>query len=144
MAQVVIPAEVGQLVNVVAERWGYYLGKRTIQSELMKATTIERAKVRAVGQMISAKMNEYLNSGTDVRQEVAELQSQLAEARTTFKAKATPFYEKIKPLNKVLTFLDKTVIPQAIEQATHEKLTPRFQVSDYVLKALAPKPRKKK
>jgi hypothetical protein len=110
----------------------------------MKTTTVERANVRAIGQMISAKINDYMANGTDVRQEVQSLQQRLAEARTTFKAKATPFYEKIRLLNKVLTFLDKNVIPEAITKATGEQLTPRLQVSDYILTALAPKPRKKK
>jgi hypothetical protein len=141
-ATVQIPEEVAGLINVVAERWGYYFGKRAIQSELMKATQVERATVRSVGMKISAKINEYMENGTDVRTEVKALQGELAKARATLKEKSTPFYEKIRPLNKALSFLDKKVIPEAIEKATGEKILPRYQVSDYIVKALTPKQKK--
>lgn len=141
-SQVVIPKEVTDFINVVSERWGYYFGKRAVQSELMKATTVERATVRATGQKISALIGQYLSEGKDVRSEVSELQGELAKARATLKAKSSPFYEKIRPLNKALTYLDKTAIPQAIEQVTGEKVMPRFQVSDYIVKAIT-KPKKK-
>lgn len=144
MAQttVQIPEEVVGLINVVAERWGYYFGKRAIQSELMKATQVERATVRSIGQKISAKISEYMENGTDVRQEVRTLQGELAKARATLKEKSEPFYEKIRPLNKALSFLDKKVIPEAIERVTGEKILPRYQVSDYIVKALTPKQKK--
>jgi uncharacterized protein YneF (UPF0154 family) len=137
-----LPEEVAGLINVVAERWGYYFGKRAIQSELMKATQVERATVRAIGQKISAKISEYMENGTDVRKEVKTLQGELAKARDTLKQKSEPFYEKIRPLNKALTHLDKKVIPDAIEKATGEKVMPRYQVSDHIIKALTPKPKK--
>lgn len=141
-SQVQIPKEVTDFIKVVAERWGYYFGKRAVQSELMKATTVERATVRALGQKISAKISEYMEKGTDVRKEVRSLQGELAKARAVLKEKSSPFYEKIRPLNKALTYLDKQVIPQTIEQVTGEKVVPRFQVSNYIVKALT-KPKKK-
>jgi hypothetical protein len=137
-----IPEEVAGLINVVAERWGYYFGKRATQSELMKATQVERATVRSFGQKISAKISEYMENGTDVRQEVKTLQGELAKARAVLREKSAPFYEKIRPLNKALSFLDKKVIPDAIEKATGEKILPRYQVSDYIVKALTPKQKK--
>jgi hypothetical protein len=137
-----IPEEVSGLISVVAERWGYYFGKRAIQSELMKATQVERTTVRSIGQKISAKMSEYMENGTDVRQELRSLQGELAKARAVLSDKSAPFYQKIRPLNKALSFLDKQVIPEAIEKATGEKIIPRYQVSDYIVKALTPKPKK--
>jgi len=142
-SQVVVTAseKYKAFVEVVVERWGYYFGKRAIQSELMKATTVERATVRALGRKISAKVNEWMENGTDVREEVRSLQHELAKAKAALKEKSSPFYEKIRPLNKALTYLDKTAIPQAIEQVTGEKVVPRFQVSDYIVKAIT-KPKK--
>lgn len=134
-----IPEEIAGLINVVAERWGYYFGKRAIQSELMKATQVERATVKSIGAKIGAKIEEYMNNGTDVRAEVKALQGELAKARASLKEKSEPFYEKLRPLNKALSFLDKKVIPDAIEKATGEKVLPRYQVSDYIVKALTPK-----
>jgi len=136
-----IPEEVAGLINLVAERWGYYFGKRVVQSELMRATAVERARVRSIGKQISALISKYLSEGEDVRSEVAKLQGELAEARQVLKQKSAPFYEKMRPLTKALSYLDKTVIPKALEEVTGEKVTPRFQVSDYILKAIS-KPRK--
>ena len=134
--QLLIPSEVESLINVVAERWGYYFGKRILQSELMRVTKDERAIVKEIGQKISTKINEYLEKGVDVRDEIRVLQAELTKARATLKEKSEPFYEKIRPLNKALSYLDKEVIPRALEAVTGEKVAPRFQLSDYVIKAL--------
>ena len=124
------------LVDTVAERWGYYFGKRTTQSELMKATSAERTQVRAVGKLIKAKIADYLTNGTDVREEVVSMQGNLKEVRATLSEKSKPFYDKISPLNNALSYLDKVVIPMQIEKATGEKVLPRFQVADYTKKAI--------
>jgi hypothetical protein len=142
LAQVVVSEAVTELVNMVAERWGYYFGKRAIQSDVMKATTAERAKIRALGQQISAKIGEYLANGIDVREEVRALQGSLTEARIALKEKSAPLYMKIKPLNLALTYLDKLAIPKAIESATGSAVLPRFEVSDAIVKAIT-KPAKK-
>ena len=131
-----IPEDVEALIDTVAERWGYYFGRRATQSELMKATSTERTQVRAVGKLIRAKIADYLTNGTDVREAVISMQGQLAEVRAALKEKSTPFYTKISPLNKALSYLDKVVIPQQLEQARGEKVLPRFQVADYTLKAI--------
>lgn len=136
METIQIPEHVEALVDSVAERWGYYFGKRTIQSELMKTTSAERTKVRAVGKLIASKIGQYLTDGTDVRDEVVSMQGQLTEVRTALKEKSKPFYDKISPLNKALSYLDKVVIPQQLEQVKGEKVLPRFQVADYTLKAI--------
>jgi len=140
-SQVAIPQEVASFINVVSERWGYYFGKRAIQSELMKSTTVERATVRAVGQKISAKISEYMENGTDVREEVRSLQGELGKARAVLKEKSAPFYQKIRPLNKALSYLDKTVIPKSIEEVTGQKVIARFQVDKAILDAIT-KPKK--
>ncbi|MBA7609115.1 hypothetical protein ES703_16302 [subsurface metagenome] len=124
------------LVQTVAERWGYDFGRRTTQSELMTATITERTEVRTVGKNIKGKIADYLKNGTDVRDEVNSLGSQLKEAKEANSVKAKPFYEKIRPLSKAIAYLDKVIIPIQITEATGEKLLPRFQVADYTQKAI--------
>jgi len=128
--------EAEALIDTVAERWGYYLGKRTTQSALMQSTTSERASVRVAGKSIKDKLADYLKNGTDVRDEVNSMQEDLDDAREILSEKAKPFYEKISPLNKALTYLDREVIPLQIEQATGVAVMPRFQVADYTQKAI--------
>jgi len=141
-SQTQVSEAVATLINLTVERWGYYFGKRATASELMKSTIVERAKVREVGQKISGLFGQYLSEGKDVRADVGSLQGELAKARADLSAKSKPFYEKMRPLNKALSFLDKTAIPEAIELATGSKVTPRFQLSEYVLKAITPKAKK--
>lgn len=131
-----IPEEVASLINTVAERWGYYFGRRVTQSELMKATSNERKQVRAIGKLISAKIGEYLSQGTDVREAVTSMQGELAQVRSVLKQKSAPFNAKMSPLNKAITYLDRVVIPQQLEKATGDKVLPRLQVSDYTIRAI--------
>jgi len=133
--QIVIPKEIEDLINAVSERWGYYFGKRALMGELMRATASEIAKIKALNQKISEKISEYMN-GKDVRDEIKALQAELTKVQETYKQKAEPFYAQIKPLNKALSYLDKIVIPNAIEAVTGEKVMPRFQVSENILKAI--------
>jgi hypothetical protein len=136
MAQILVSESATELINLVAERWGYYYAKRLKMAEMMKATATERAQITAVGKRIAEKMGLYLKEGKDVRSEIASLQAELSSARAVLKEKAAPFYQQIAPLNKALSYLDKEVIPVAIEKATGERVVPRFQISDYVLKAI--------
>mgnify|MGYP000255011346 CR=1 FL=1 len=136
MSQILIPKEIEDLVNLVEERWGYYLGKRVIQSELFKATQKERTEIRAIGEKISKLLNEYLEKGVDTREEIKKLQEELATARATLMEKSAPFYEKLRPLNMAISYLDKKLIPEALEKATGRKPVPRLQVSEYLLKVV--------
>ena len=135
-AEIDTEAERDALIDTVAERWGYYFGKRTTQSELMQSFTAERTQVRATGSLIKAKIADYLKNGTDVRDEVNSMQGVLKEAKETLSELSKPYYEKISPLNKALSYLDKVVIPMQIEQATGKAVMPKFQVSDYTKKAI--------
>jgi len=139
-SQVQIPKEVAEFIDLVAERYGYYFGKRAIQSELMRATKAERAQVRLLGQKISALINEYMENGTDVREEVRSLQGELVKARAILKQKSAPFYEKMRPLTKAISYLDKEVIPKRLEQLG-KPVQPIFQVDKAIINAIT-KPKK--
>jgi len=140
METVQLPKEVAEFIDIVAERYGYYFGKRAIQSELMRATKAERAEVRLLGQKIGALFGEYLSEGRDVRSEVAQLQKRLAKARENLKVKSAPFYEKMRPLTKALSYMDKVVIPKRLERLG-KPVQPRFQVDETILNAIT-KPKK--
>jgi len=134
--QIILPKEVEDLISVVSERWGYYFGKRAIMGELMSATKKEIAAIKALNKKISEKINEYAKDGKDVRSEIKALQAELEKAREAFKQKSEQYYAKLKPLNKALSYLDKIVIPSAIEAVTKEKIMPRYQVSEDLMKVI--------
>jgi len=131
-----IPEQVATLINVVAERYGYYFGRRALSAKLMLETASERREVQKINKAISGKVNEWMKDGTDTRPEIIALQGELASARAALKQKSAPYYEKISPLVKAVSYLDKIVIPSQIEKATGVAVTPVFQVSDATLKAI--------
>ncbi len=85
-----------------------------------------------------------MESGKDVRGQIRTLQAELGKVRAEYEKKATPFYEKKRPLSKALSYLDKEAIPKALEQVTGQKVIPRFELSEHVLKAIAPKEKGKR
>jgi hypothetical protein len=129
------------LVDTIVERWGYWAQRRALSSQLMKSTSVERAKVTQIGKQIAGKLSAYLAEGTDVRGDVVTLQGDLAQAKSVLKAKAQPYYDKVAPFVKAVSYLDRVVIPGQIEAVTGEKLQPRVEISPSILKALAKPPK---
>jgi hypothetical protein len=129
------------LVATIVERWGYWAQRRALSSLLMKSTSAERAKVTQIGKRIAGRLSAYLAEGTDVRGEVVTLQGELAQAKSVLKTKAQPYYDKVAPFVKAISYLDRVVIPGQIEAVTGERLQPRVEISPSVLRALAKPPK---
>jgi len=138
--EVVLPKEkeYEEIITVVAERYGYYFGKRLLQSQILKKTGEERKKVKEITKTISEKISEYLEKGSDVRSEVLSLRQELAKIREAMKEKTSEEMQKIAILNKALSYLDKIVIPAMFERVGI-KIVPRTEVSDYILNAIKTK-----
>jgi hypothetical protein len=134
-----IPEQVATLINLVAERYGYYFAKRVKTSELMKATAIERSQVARLNKAISEKIGEWRSSGADTREEIASLEAQLTKARDELKGKSAPFNDATRPLGKAISYLDKTLIPNQLQAVTGQPVIPKFTVSPEILKAITSK-----
>ncbi|MEM2181018.1 MAG: hypothetical protein QXP32_09425 [Nitrososphaeria archaeon] len=117
------------LLDIITERWGYYFGKRILQSELMKRTVTERKTIRELNEKINEKINNYLSKGIDVREDVIALKTELTKVKTELSQKSQPYNEKIRTINKVLSYLDKEVIPSALENITGKKILPITDVN---------------
>jgi len=139
-----IPQNIQNFIDVVVERYSYYFGKRKIQSELFRATRDERNKVRDIGKTINALINEMIYDGKDNRKTIKELNKQLFDAKKVLREKSRPFYEKMRPLTKAISLMDREIIPQKIQEVTGKPLQPRFTLSDWIKKKLAEKETKKK
>ena len=138
-----IPPNIQNFIDVVVERYGYYFGKRKIQSELFKATKEERSTIRNLRKTIQNLVNEMVYDGKDNRKAIKELQRKLFDARNELKRKATPYYEKIRPLTKAISLMDKEIIPQKIQEITGKPLEPRYTLSEWLRKKLTEKEQKK-
>jgi len=140
-----VPKEVTDFIETVSERWGYYTAKRLIMGELMKATKDERAEVRQLGREVAEKIELFLNKPQkELREAIDSLRGRLAKVREVLREKSAPYYQRMRPLNKALSFLDKVVIPQQIETVTGKAVTPRYRVSKDILEAIKPKKKAKK
>jgi len=136
-----IPKNVANLINVVAERYGYYFATRKIQSELFRETKEERKKVQNLRKTIQNLVNEMVYDGKDHRKTIKELQKQLFEAKKQLKSKSAPFYEKKRPLIKAISLLDKEIIPQKLQEVG-KKIEPRYTLSDWIKKELVKRQKK--
>lgn len=147
-AQVELPEEVSQELtllrgfrDLVAERFGYFLGRRMKQAEMNEATKEERKAVSEVRERISGENLEKLISDGDITSYKATL-SELSEARKTVNSKAKPFRDKISPLAKATRYIDSVAIPDSLKELG-TPIQPRFSLSDWVGKALQTQKAKK-
>ena len=129
------------LVDTIIERWGYHAHRRALASLLMKSTSAERTKVTQIGKQMATKLSAYIAEGADVRGEVVTLQGELVQAKSVLKTKAQPYYDKMAPYVKAVSYLDRIAIPGQIEAVTGKKLEPITEISPSVLKALAMPPK---
>ena len=133
-----IPENIKSFIDTVAERYGYYFGKRVLLSQMFKETKEERNKVRSIRKQISKLQEEYIKSGKNVRRELKALYEQLNDARKVLSEKSKPFYNQIKPLNQALSFMDKVVIPAKLKELGRE-VKPLTTVSPSLSKRLIKK-----
>ena len=123
--------------DLVAERFGYFMGRRLTQQEMNEKTEEERKAVREVRKSIN--IEEFIQN-SDLEGYKSKLQ-ELDAARKVVSEKAKPFREKISPLTKAVRFLDNVAIPDALKELGCP-VQPRFSISDYIEKQLAQQKKK--
>jgi uncharacterized protein YfaA (DUF2138 family) len=120
--------EVTRLVELVGQRYGIYFGKRIVQGDVFKATSTERTEMRTINKEMDEKIGAYLDSGTDVREDVKALVSRRVNVKMAMKEKSKPFSPKLSELGTTLSYLDKVAVPQAYQKATGRAIIPITEV----------------
>jgi len=120
--------------DLVAERTGYFLGRRLKQTELTEATKTEREAVRDIREEITGDnlvtiINESNIAGYN------DALTRLKAAREVVTKKAKPFREKITPLAKAQKYMDNVAIPDALKELG-APVAPRFSLSKWVKNAI--------
>lgn len=117
--------------DIVAERWGYFLGRRVKRQEMNEHTKKERKQAREIRKEIKDSIPKWIeNSNIETFQKKT---AELTEAQKKVREKSKPFRTKyLNPLRKAQKYLDTVVIPDALHEITGEALTPRFSLSDWV------------
>ena len=134
-----LPPQVAEVLNLMAERYGYFLGRREKLAEKRKATKDLEAQARELRAQIESYLNAYIEKGEDVRESVMVLRKRLAPIEGELAKIRAPFNEVIRPLNRAIRHLDSLIIPR-LEKIRGEKITPKFTVDIEIPKK---KPKKK-
>ena len=130
-----LPPKVREYLELSAEWFGYYFGKKVIN----KQKNIETRDLRAQRKIIKAKIDklnkDYLEKGKNVRKELKVLYAQLNKVSREIREKNKPFNEQLKPLNQALRVLREAVLPAKLTQLGYT-IKPKFQVRKELLEML--------
>jgi len=129
-------------VELVNERWGYYVGRRVTQQDMTSATKDQAKAVRDLAKGVNTAIEEYIaNASDDLKTQIINGRKAVAEAKKTLKTARAPFMKKMAPLAKAVRYMDNVAIPDSLKELGHP-IQPRFSLSDWVQTAIAQKPKK--
>jgi len=126
--------------DLVAERWGYFMGRRLTAEEMSNKTEAERKAVAEVRKAITGDNLKTIISKADVKTYESTL-AKIKEARETLNTAAKPFREKIAPLAKAQRYMDNVAIPDGLKELG-APVQPRFSLSKWIGDALASQKKK--
>jgi hypothetical protein len=144
-AQESVPVEVDRqalqeaFVELVGERYGYWLGRRVTQQEMATATKDQAKAVRELAKTVNTAIESYIaEPSDDLKTQIITGRKNLATAKKTVKTAREPFQKKIAPLAKAVRYCDNVAIPDSLKELGHP-IQPRFSLSDWVQDAIKPK-----
>lgn len=124
-----------KLTDLVRIRYGHYIKKNMLLSRMMVETQPELRKIKELNTKIKQSIEELID-GKNNREEIKELRKELEKAKHEYRFKASPILNQIAIRNKVISFLDKKLIPLAYLRETGEPITPSEEVEPFLKKAL--------
>jgi hypothetical protein len=128
--------------DLVAERWGYFMGRRLTQQEMNEKTEAERKAVAEIRKTIVGDNLKRIIAEADIKTYESSLEK-IKEAREALNKVAKPYREKISPLAKAQRYMDNVAIPDALKELG-TPVQPRFSLSKWISDAIASAKKKKK
>lgn len=126
-------------IELVGERYGYWLARRMTQQDMSEKTAKEAKVARELAKTEHKSIEEYIEKPTEaVKTAILNTRKSLKTARETLKTARKPFMEKITPLAKAVRYCDSVAIPDSLKELGHP-IAPRFSLSDWAKEAIAPK-----
>lgn len=142
-----VPSKLDMLeafAELVSERYGYFMARRLTQQDMAEKTKDETKAVREKAKQLSENITSYIESATDdLRTAIKANQKDLEAVRKTAATARKPFQEKIKPLAQAQKYCDAVAIPDSLKELGHP-VAPRFNLSEWMGKALEQSKQKKK
>jgi len=129
-------------IELVGERYGYWLGRRMKQQEMAEKTKAEAKKSRELASKERESVEDLIKSPSQkLATAIQNTRVELKAARKVLKEARKPFMEKITPLAKAVRYFDNVVIPDSLKELGHP-LAPRFSLSDVAQKGIESKQKK--
>lgn len=129
--------------DLVAERFGYFMGRRLKQQEMNEKTAADSKIIRERRKAIASGYNNYYEEDvthTDalkkIKAEITANEKALKKPLEDLKKAREPFQEAIKPLAQAVRYIDTVVIPDALQEMG-KKVAPITEVSPEITRALA-------
>jgi len=128
--------------DLVAERFGYFMGRRLTQQQMTEKTDTERKAVAEVRKTITGDNLKAIIAKGDIKTYETKL-SALKTAREALSTASKPFREKISPLAKAQKYIDNVAIPDSLKELG-KPVQPRFVLSEWINDALVAQKKEKK
>jgi len=126
-------------IELVGERYGYWLARRATQVEMADKTKEQAKNARELAKTERKSIEEYIEKPTEaVKAAILNTRKSLKTARETLKTARKPFMDKISPLAKAVRYCDNVAIPDSLKELGHP-VAPRFSLSDWAKEAIKPK-----
>jgi len=134
-----VQALTSAFVELVGERYGYWLARRMTQQDMAEKTKEQSKVARELAKTEHTKIEEFIENPSDeIKTVIVTTRASLKDARATLKEARKPFMEKITPLAKAVRYCDNVAIPDSLKELGHP-VAPRFSLSDWAKEAIKPK-----
>ena len=118
--------------HLVAERTGYFMGRKLKQAEMSTASEKERKALQKISDAVDVE--DFISAGD--LEGWQKKQKELKDARKAVAKKQKPFRDKISPLTKILKVFDNETIPDALQEMNGHRPQARFSLSKFAKEQL--------
>jgi len=126
-------------VELVGERWGYFMARRMKTTEMSEKTKAESKTARDLANKVRDTIEELIKSPSEkLSAAIKTTREELKTARKALKDARKPYMEKITPLAKAIRYCDNVAIPDSLKELGHP-VAPRFSLSDWAKQAIETK-----
>lgn len=131
-------------LELVGERWGYWMGRRLTQQDMSDKCKDEIKAARDKAKVVSEAIEGYIGEPTDdLREKILSGRADLEKLRKVAAEKMKPFRDKIAPIAQAQRYCDNVAIPDSLKELG-SPVAPRFSLSKWIGPALEASKRKKK
>jgi len=130
-------------VELVSERWGYFIARRLVQKDASEKTKVERKAATEAAKAFAESIVALRKTPNEANAKLVAQKEEVAkDARKVVANARKPFNEKIKPLASIVKYCDSVAIPDSLKELGHP-IAPRFSLSEWATKAVEQTKRKK-